>query len=153
MIPLSILAIILLFICWLMVNGGDSVADSAAPLSPAGLDALTTVTPLTSASANYVCDSVAVQGYASARWQLDLTKGTAKRSVVVIAWHDGSASAGASNAYWTIHGGGPQGTVDVTISCALTGSGSSQVLELVCNAATTGWTANSQRIPLKAIPQ
>jgi hypothetical protein len=134
-----------------MANDGYPSSDKQ-PLA-ATLDALTKTVTLTSASTAYVIDSVLVQKYAGALWELTLTKGIAKRQIRVNVWHDGSATVAATTPVWNVDGGAAQGTVDVAITATLTGSGATQALNLVCTPSSTGWTANSFRIPSQAIPQ
>lgn len=149
--------IALAFFLWLawgqFVGDLNPSGGSASLMSSSNLDRLTKLTTLTLASTAYTCDSLFVQAQAGGTWQLTLTKGTAKRIVLARIWHDGSLSSAATVASWTVDGGAAQGTVDVTISATLSGSGATQAINLVVNAATTGWTAGSFRIPMSKIPQ
>jgi hypothetical protein len=147
----------ILFLLWMIfgtwLNDQYPSSGVGGGATAAALDRLTKLTTLTLASTSYVCDSLFVQAYDAGEWKIELTKGTAKRSVTVRIWHDGSLSSGATTALWTVDGGAAQGTVDVTISATLTGSGATQAFNLVVNAASTGWTAGSFRLPMVKIPQ
>lgn len=149
-----ILLAVFLWLAWgsTLGDGYPSTLTSKS-VSAASLDALTKLTTLTLSATAYTCDSVLVQAQADAVWELTLTKATAKRTVQVRVWHDGSLSSAATVASWQVSGGSAQGTVDVTISATLSGSGATQAINLVVNAATTGWTAGSFRIPMAKIPQ
>lgn len=94
-------------------------------------------------------DSIAVDSYAAAGWLVVLAKGTARRTVFVLADHDGTSGGDATAADPTEFGKGDRGTVDVVLSVDVNGTGAAQVMRLRALASSTGWTATAYRIPLK----
>ncbi len=134
------------------MSGG--LVNIAKPLSGADilarLEALQVSTPLTLALTDYVLDSVLVDSYEAAQWVVVLTKTSANRSVrTITASHDGSTGADATAVAYGDSGPDDVGTVDVTVSVGVSGVGAAQVMRLIAQGATTGWTASVWRLPMK----
>lgn len=85
--------------------------------------------------------SIRVDDIGMATWYVGLTKNTVRALYRVDVAHNGTAAADATAAQIMVTGGVNTGTVDVTFSQTLTGTGVSQQLNLIATAATSGWSA------------
>lgn len=85
--------------------------------------------------------SIKVDDIGLATWYVGLTKGSVRALYRVDVVHNGTTGADASTGQIMVTGGVNTGTVDVTFSYTLTGAGTSQQLNLVATAATSGWSA------------
>lgn len=132
-----------------VVQSGDDRKATVASFVNYLASQLVNFGPIT-AGANVV-DQVLVDDVAAVQWFVqvqDATPGANRDSLTIEAHHDGH-TADATDAFYTTYGGSPAGTVPVTWSVDVAGSGASQYMRLI--ATVTGgatWEGQVQRRPL-----
>jgi hypothetical protein len=95
-----------------------------------------------------VVDEVLVDEYGSVHWEVTVRRDDGQRAKFVLdAVHDGTTLADATDGQWELSGGAvTSGAVDqAKISVALSGTGASQVLQLVVTVTAGTWFVDVSR--------
>lgn len=95
-----------------------------------------------------VVDEVQVDQYGSVHWEVTVRRTDGQRAKFSLdAVHDGTALADATDGQWELSGGAvTSGAVDqVQIAVALSGTGATQVLQLVVTVTAGTWFVDVSR--------
>lgn len=129
---------------WIEVIAGVSYirfVDHAGQVQTLAPSATSIVTPtLLSVGANTLA-SVNVDLIGVASWYVGLTKGGQRALYRVDIGHNGTSLADATTTQITVSGGVVMGSVDVTLTATLTGTGVTQMMNLIATPASTNWYA------------
>ena len=97
-----------------------------------------------------VVDQVPVDVYGSVGWSITLRRSDGQRAKFnVDAVHNGTAATDATDSSYELSGGAITGAAadQVSVSVALSGAGTSQVLQLVVTVAAGTWSCDVSRSP------
>jgi type VI protein secretion system component VasA len=141
----------------LIVTVNDGYPSTTPPppaFTGAELEALQTAVQTLATTVAVTLDQVVVDNYAGAEWRVTLTKSDGSTiQAIVIARHNGTASADATTASCTIEYNAAAAALAelTTLDVDLSGSGAAQVLRLraTMTYASGTWKGSTWRVPQK----